>query len=40
MKRHIVGIDVGGTHIQLALFNEQQIVAEKQFLTDKEIGAG
>ena len=40
MKRHVVGIDVGGTHIQVALFDENnQIISEKQFLTDKEIGA-
>ena len=40
MKQHVVGIDVGGTHIQVALFDEnQQIIAEKEFLTDKEIGA-
>ena len=41
MKRYAVGIDVGGTHIQIGLFDgENQIVAEKQFLTDKEITAG
>lgn len=39
MKQHVVGIDVGGTRIQLGLFNESEIVAEKHFLTDKEIGA-
>jgi len=39
MKKHVVGIDVGGTRIQLGLFSESEIVAEKHFLTDKEIGA-
>ena len=39
MKQYVVGIDVGGTRIQLGLFNESEIVAEKHFLTDKEIGA-
>ena len=40
MKRHVVGIDVGGTHIQVGLFDENnQILSQKQFLTDKEIGA-
>ena len=41
MKPYAVGIDVGGTHIQIGLFGgENQIIAEKQFLTDKEITAG
>ena len=39
MKKHVVGIDVGGTRIQLGLFSDTEIVAEKHFLTDKEIGA-
>ena len=39
MKQHVVGIDVGGTRIQLGLFSENEIVAEKHFLTDKEISA-
>ena len=39
MKKYVVGIDVGGTRIQLGLFNESEIVAEKHFLTDKEISA-
>ena len=39
MKKYVVGIDVGGTRIQLGLFSESEIVAEKHFLTDKEIGA-
>ena len=41
MKNHVVGIDVGGTKIQLGLFDgENNIIASKHFLTDKEIGAG
>ena len=41
MKKYVVGIDVGGTHIQLGLFDENnQIVKSKQFLTDKEMTAG
>ena len=41
MKKHVVGIDVGGTKIQLGLFDEDfKIIADKHFLTDKEIGAG
>ena len=39
MKEYVVGIDVGGTRIQLGLFKGPEIIAEKQFLTDKEIGA-
>jgi len=39
MKNYVVGIDVGGTHIQLGLFDEEKCVADKEFLTDKEIGA-
>ena len=39
MKEYVVGIDVGGTRIQLGLFSESKIVAEKHFLTDKEISA-
>lgn len=41
MKKYVVGIDVGGTKIQLGLFDEEnKIIANKHFLTDKEIGAG
>ncbi|MBR1560795.1 MAG: ROK family protein [Clostridia bacterium] len=41
MKSYVVGIDVGGTRTQLGLFDgENKIVAQKHFLTDKEIGAG
>ena len=39
MKEYVVGIDVGGTRIQLGLFKGPEIIAEKHFLTDKEIGA-
>ncbi|MBR0368065.1 MAG: ROK family protein [Clostridia bacterium] len=39
MKEYVVGIDVGGTRIQLGLFKGPEIIAENQFLTDKEIGA-
>ena len=39
MKQYVVGIDVGGTRIQLGLFKDSELVAEKHFLTDKEIGA-
>ena len=39
MKQYVVGIDVGGTRIQVGLFNDAEIIAEKHFLTDKEIGA-
>lgn len=38
MKRHVIGIDVGGTRIQIAIFDENyQIVADRKLLTDKEI---
>ncbi len=41
MKKYVVGIDVGGTKIQLGLFDENnKIILGKHFLTDKEIGAG
>ena len=41
MKKYVVGIDVGGTKIQLGLFDENnKIICGKHFLTDKEIGAG
>ena len=41
MKKYVVGIDVGGTKIQLGLFDENyKIIRSKHFLTDKEIGAG
>ena len=39
MKEYVVGIDVGGTRIQVGLFKGSEIIAEKHFLTDKEIGA-
>ena len=40
MKDYVVGIDVGGTRIQLGLFDgAYKSLAEKHFLTDKEIGA-
>ena len=39
MKEYVVGIDVGGTRIQVGLFRGSEIIAEKHFLTDKEIGA-
>ncbi len=40
MKDYVVGIDVGGTRIQLGLFDRAyKSLAEKHFLTDKEIGA-
>ena len=40
MEKYVIGIDIGGTRSQVALFGEgMQILSEKQFLTDKEIGA-
>ena len=40
MKHYAVGIDVGGTHIQVGLFDENmEIISEKQYLTDKEMTA-
>ena len=40
MKNCAIGIDVGGTRYQIGLFDpDMQIISERQFLTDKEIGA-
>ena len=40
MKKYAIGIDIGGTRTQIALFDaDMHIASEKQFLTDKEIGA-
>ena len=40
MKKFAVGIDVGGSHIRLGLFDaDMQLVSEQQFPIDKEIGA-
>ena len=40
MKDYAIGIDVGGTRMQVGLFDaNMNILSEKQFLTDKEIGA-
>ena len=41
MKKYAIGIDVGGTRMQIGLFDENmEIVSERQFLTDKEMTAG
>ena len=40
MKEYAIGIDVGGTRTQFALFDhDMRIISEKQFLTDKEMTA-
>ena len=40
MKKYAIGIDVGGTRIQVGLFDENtQLLSKKQYLTDKEMSA-
>ena len=40
MMKYAIGIDVGGTHIKIGLFDaKMQCISDQQFLTDKEIEA-
>ena len=40
MAKYAVGIDVGGTHIKIGLFDRQmQLVASRQPPTDREFSA-